>query len=601
MKISYNWLQSYFEKPLPPVTELDSIIALHSFETEGIENVDGDNVIDIDVLPNRAHDCLSHMGIAKEVSALLGDREIIERYKHDKEYPKSEINLDVDIQNTEKCRRYMGRVIENIKIGETPDWIKNFLTAVGQQSINNVVDATNFVMLDLGNPIHAFDLDKLSGPKIIIRNAETGEGITTLGQKADQVELDDSMLVIADETDPLAIAGIKGGNKAEVDSNTTNIVLEVANFEPISTRETRKKTGIATDSSKRFENELSPEIMPDIMERLTLLILEIAGTDNTKLGNIVDVYPTPTEPAIVSVELSHINTILGLELKTADVTYIFDRLNFTYTETDGRFSVSIPTERLDLRIPQDLIEEIGRVYGYENIPTQSLTDIPFTPAVSGKFALAMSVRQKLLADGYNEVMTYTFTDHGKTQVKYSADDKNFLRANLTDGLTVAFDKNKKNAPLFGTGPKDTKMFEIGTVWTPTEQLHIAIADAKGIQETTLEKYATDNNLTGADYNFNQTTTTTFTPWSPYPFTTRDISVWVPSDVTPESLEAIYGELGEGLLVRMDQVDKYEKDDRVSYAYRLVFQSMDRTLTDDEITPITDAIYKKLTDNGWEVR
>lgn len=639
MWVSYNWLQSFFKEPLPPVEELDELIALHAFETEGIEIVGNDKVIDIDVLPNRAHDCLSHIGIANDVRALLGREELVERYKHDKEYAKSDVDLKIDIQNTEKCRRYMGRVIENVTVGPTPEWVKTFLEAVGQRSINNVVDVTNFVMLDLGNPIHAFDLDKLDSPHIIVRDAKNDEHMTTLGRDQIPVDLDDSMLVIADESEPLALAGIKGGKKAEVDEGTTSIVLEIANFDPVSTRKTRQKTGIMTDSSKRFENELTPEIIPDVMDRLTKMILEVAGTENTKVGDIVDVYPEPFPQHTVSVTLDRVNLLLGVELGTSDVSDIFTRLQFPFTENDGEFTVQIPPQRMDLRIPEDLVEEIGRVYGYEKLPSLTVEDLPFEPQVNKRVEYQNRVSDILNANGFSEVMTYSFQKKGDIEVaKPVARDKGALRKNLSQGLGEALERNLYNAELFGD--ETVRLFEFGKTFAKgDESLHLAIAvgnktkkaaktagnpkdqiaavvevlntelglsleapkndDVYEINfDAVIEKLETPANYENLDVDLGEKT---FKEFSTLPFIVRDIAVWVPEGVTPDELETMYRENGTELLQRVDQFDEFTKDGKTSYAHRMVFQSMEKSLTDDEIGEVMQGIEKVLTDKGWEIR
>jgi len=243
MKISYNWLQSYFDAEIPTPERVEEILSVRSFEPEGIEVVNGDSVLDFDVLPNRAHDALSHRGIARELSAVLGESLKTDRYRR-RDVEKVSDVVDVDVQDVEKCRRYISRVIRGVKISETPNWLKDQLVAIGQKSINNVVDSTNYVMFDLGQPLHAFDMDKLSGG-IVVRNAHEGEEIVTLTGEEKSLTNDD--LVIADEESPLAVAGIKGGKKAEVDAGTVNIVLESANFNPLSTRQTSRRVGIQTD------------------------------------------------------------------------------------------------------------------------------------------------------------------------------------------------------------------------------------------------------------------------------------------------------------------------------------------------------------------
>jgi len=323
MIVSYKWLQTYFEEKLPEVEKLEEILTLGAFEVENIEKVDGDFILDIDVLPNRAHDCLSHIGIAKELSVLLefgitySNKELLETSKVE----------SILIKNKEQdlCRRYIGRKIEGVKVGPSPEWLKERLEAIGQKSINNIVDATNYVMFDIGQPLHAFDADKIDGG-IVVRNAKKGEKIVTLS--GDEVELDESILVISDEKDPLAIAGVKGGKKAEVDESTSNIILEAANFAPVNVRKTSRRLNILTDSSKRFENEITPQMAERGMEEVSSLVVEIAGGKDTKVGEVVDVYPRKTNPYKVGISLDEINQLLGTQITKKEVEGIWDRFGF---------------------------------------------------------------------------------------------------------------------------------------------------------------------------------------------------------------------------------------------------------------------------------
>jgi len=279
-------LQNYFEEKLPAPEKVAEAIILHAFEVESVDKVGDDTVFDIKILPDRAHDCLSHWGIAKEISGILG-LEIKE--KEYKTFDPKSTELKIDVQDN-KCIRYMGRIVRNIKVEPSPLWLKERIETIGQKSINNIVDAANFIMFDLGQPVHIFDADKLkveSGKlKVIVRNAKNDENITTLDKK--EIKLDDSILVIADEKDPLAIAGIKGGTKAELDLNTKNIVIEVANFNPISIRKTSKKINILTDAVKRYENEISPELCEKVMNDISSLIFKL-GTGEVE--DFVDIYP----------------------------------------------------------------------------------------------------------------------------------------------------------------------------------------------------------------------------------------------------------------------------------------------------------------------
>lgn len=637
MKVSYNWLQHHFTEKLPPIEEMDTIIALQAFETEGIEEVGNDKILDIDVLPNRAHDCLSHIGISKELSGLSGlkMKSFDELYSYKNEPQKSDLTPIVTVDNTVQCRRYMSRIIENIKIAESPQWLKDRLEALGQRSINNVVDATNYVMLDLGNPIHAFDMDKVADSSIIVRNAKDGEIMTTLGRDKIKIELDETMLVIADSVGPLALAGIKGGTKAEVDNDTVNLILEVANFEPLSTRKTRQKTGIVTDSSKRFENELTPELTGQAMEAITKLIENIASTDKTLIGEIVEEYQNPVSDWNVSVSTEHVNRLLGTKLSSSDIANIFNRYEWKYIQEDNVFTVIPPALRLDLRIAEDLIEEIGRIYGYENIENTDVSTLPYEPRINPHVYYAQRVRNILCAAGYTEVMTYVFVNKGKVETANAlASDKGALRKNLSKALVEARQRNAVNAELFNDDV--VRMFEIGTVFSLEGEyvsLGITAGNKKGILVKELEsikKVLNDAFCMDIDFetidgvlevNFEKMITGLETPltygaelqnestyidavfcsFSNQPFMTRDIAVWTTGSGAQNKLEEILNNV-ELSVCGPRLVDTFSKDNRTSYAYRLVFQADDRTLTDEEVNVIMEKINTKISEiEDWEVR
>lgn len=597
MKISYNWLQNYFEEKLPEPEVLSEGIIFHSFEVEEVEKVEDDTIFEIKVLPDRAHDCLSHFGIAKDISAIF---DLKMKEKVYKTFEQKETDLDIKIED-DKCLRYMGRIVRNIKVSESPDWLKEKLRVIGQKSINNIVDAANFVMFDLGQPIHCFDLDKLESSKIIVRNGKAGEKITTLDKK--EINLDESILVIADEKHPLAIAGIKGGTKAEVDSNTKNIVIEVANFNSTTTRKTARKINILTDAVKRYENEISPELCSITMDAITEMIFTLASGPacaDMEVLDIVDVYTKKPTQKNISISVDYINKRLGSDFSKEEIASVWKRLKFEYKEKENIFEITIPFLRIDLNGVHDLVEEVIRILGYERLE-ESLPKLNGSNAINKSYSKMLSVRQSLLQDGYSEVMTYVFRDSGEVEVLASASTKKFLRNNLTDGLKESIKLNTLNLPLLSM--KEVKVFEIGTVFfNGREEMHIAYGDKKNVVEISLEKFEVlEDNL--KDINTSKSLSLkTFKPWSIYPFITRDIAVWVSENTESDVLFNIYKELGSDLLVKDPElVDKFQKDGKVSYAYRLVFQSYERTLRDEEVNEIMEKINKKIFSLGFEVR
>ena len=277
MKISYNWLQSFFSKKLPIPEKLADLLTMHSFETEIVGKENSDFILDIDVLPNRAHDCLSHNGIAREISVLLGyPFNLVDYGKKIKEDSKKLASqlVKVEVKDKELCPRYVARVIDDVKIGPSPRWIQEKLKACGLRPISNVVDITNYVMLETGQPLHAFDLNKLASGKIIVRRAKKGEKIITLDDE--KYDLDENILVIADQKNPVCVAGIKGGRGPEIDAQTKRIVLEAANFNPQIVRQGSKQLKLETDASWRFEREIDSNLAEEAINMTAYLIQDIA-------------------------------------------------------------------------------------------------------------------------------------------------------------------------------------------------------------------------------------------------------------------------------------------------------------------------------------
>lgn len=326
MLFSYAWLSEYFETPLPSPEELSRAIIFHAFEVESIEHVAGDTIFDIKVLPDRAHDCLSHRGMAREIGAILNLSVKDPRVGATGEAHGE--TLRVTLEDQAKALRYVGTRMVGVKIGPSPAWLRERLETLGQRSINNVVDATNFVMLDVGQPLHAFDAHKIMSTggalSIDVRNARERETITTLDGK--EIALDPSMLVIASGDQPLAIAGVKGGRYAEVDTGTTDLVLEAANFNGTHVRKTSQRVGIRTDASKRFENGITPDLAGEAMDRLTALVLEVAGGEVTDRA---DVYPRVRAPYHTGISAREANAILGVELKESEIKTLLEREGFS--------------------------------------------------------------------------------------------------------------------------------------------------------------------------------------------------------------------------------------------------------------------------------
>ncbi len=774
MRVSYNWIQEHLDGKLPDAKSLAHTLTVGAYEVEAVKEVGDDFLYEIDVQPNRAHDSFAHYGIAKEVNVLTGIS--LKGYPNEISRVDFETEFSVEV-NDKNCKRYISREIRGVKLGPSPEELKKKLETIGQKSINNIVDCTNVVMFDLGQPLHAFDSDKLSGKKILVRTVEAETQFTTLDNK--EVKFAGNEMVIADEKDVLAIAGIKGGKKAEVAEGTVNLLLEAANFDAVAIRKTRRALQIDTESSKRFERDITPLWAEIAMNRLTEMLLKYASDENTKVGSIIDVYPRKAGQYKTGVSVNEVNKYLGTNLSESEISNILDRLHFEHNKVkplenivemaksfvgrpykygasvlfdapeafdcssftsylykeagasiprmsidqyvfsskigkdnllpgdlifsntgilnrkidtesiefmkgiqvpegvdhcgiylgndevihcteennagvtiediknstrfqnivgygrvvnpdEERFVVTVPDERIDVRIKEDLIEEIARVYGYSNIGNNEVKRetarlLDKTQYYSLEFA------DFLLSLGYTDVMTYTLQSKGDVQISNPlTKDKGFLRNNLSDGLKESLELNTRNIDLLGLG--EVRIFEIGKVFKGEEEfltLGIANSNAKSLKKT-IEELKNKFSLSDADFEIKEKVAEInldkiisklpevdqnsfykiqkeFSPkqykaFSIYPFIVRDIAVWVPQNVSEEDVWNLIKENAGDLVVQNRLFDKFEKDGNVSYAFRIVFQSFEKTLTDEQINSIMEKVSQVLnSQTGWKVR
>lgn len=635
MKLSYSWLQDYFADPLPKPSDVAEALTFHAFEIESLDNPEGEAIIDLKITPNRGHDALCHRGVAKEIAAVYGRPLLADPLSLEAKpdiSKESEI-LTVDIEDPHACPRYSAAVMRGVKVGPSPEWLKSRLESIGQRSINNVVDATNYVMFNLGQPLHAFDMAHLEAKdgkySIFVRHAAEGEEMETLDGVAR--ELAESMLVIGDgnSSKALGVAGVKGGMSSGISEKTTDIIIESANFDGVSTRKTAKALGLRTDASSRFEHEISAELTPYALAACVKLIGELAGGE---VEGFRDVYCTPEKQRTVSVSVERANALLGLSLSAADLEDIFKRLGFTYTRVDDSFAVIAPFERLDLRIPEDLVEEIGRIHGLEDIKPE-LPEATAPAAINKRFYYMDRVRQALVENGFSEVYTSSFVPAGKGDVEVmnpAAQDKPMLRRDLSTNLAPALAMNSRNAPLLGVSA--TKIFEIGTIFfDETEEVHLALGVEAGKKQTEAAFEEAEKVLAEAlgvavsaetkdgirEYNFSQlleklpapsvyeerapTLKLQYKPFSLYPFVLRDIALWVPAHTEIKNIENILREHAGPMLVRLDLFDTFTKGEQTSYAFHLVFQSKEKTLTDAEINEVMQGVTSALTEQGYTIR
>ncbi|MFQ6611169.1 MAG: phenylalanine--tRNA ligase subunit beta, partial [Fidelibacterota bacterium] len=326
-----------------------------------------DTVFSMDITPNRG-DCFSHLGIAREVALL--ENTSINKPEIDLEetgHPISD-QIKIDIQAADGCPRYAARVINNVKVGPSPKWLVEKLQSIGLKSINNVVDAANYVLMDFGHPMHTFDLDKLSAKHIHVRYARENESMVLLDDS--EKKLTQDHLLICDGDEPVALAGIMGGRDSEISNGTTNILIESAYFNPVIIRKGAKKLDLSTDASKRFERDTDIKNLIPAMNYLSELIVDLAGGEVAK--GILDVYPKKKNAVNVILSLEKCNNLLGISLSKREIITILEKLNISCVEEKNHINCAIPTYRNDLTREVDLIEEIARVYGYEKIPESKI-------------------------------------------------------------------------------------------------------------------------------------------------------------------------------------------------------------------------------------
>ena len=365
MLISYNWLRELSGTKLDPQEVREGLTNV-GLAVDAVESRADDFVLDVEVPSNRG-DCLSHVGIAREVAVI--DKSKIADFKFElktKEGKASDLTA-VEILDSDLCPRYAARVVRGVKIAPSPDWLVRSLETIGPRPINNVADLTNYVLHELGQPLHAFDLEKLGEQRIVVRRAAKGEAIKTL----DGVErkLDADMLVIADAKRPVAVAGIMGGEESEISSTTSDVLVESAYFDPASVRRTSRLLGLHTEASHRFERGVDPEGVIRAQQRCVALICEIAGGVATE--DALDVYPNPLPTRVAELRPQRVETITGLQVENEEMSRILSALGFQLREENrAKLAFTIPSWRHDVAIEEDLVEEVARHTGFDKIKSE---------------------------------------------------------------------------------------------------------------------------------------------------------------------------------------------------------------------------------------
>jgi len=467
MNFAYSWLQSFFKKRLPKPEKLAELLTMHSFEVGEVKKVGKDYILDIDVLPNRAPDCFSHLGIAREIAVITGLKYtgLTCVISEDKKI-KAKDFVSVEVKNKLACPRYTARVITDVKVGPSPKWIQERLKICGLRPINNIVDIANYVMLETGQPLHAFDGEKLAEKKIIVRFAQNREKIVTLDEE--KYDLSEDILVIADLKKPVAIAGVKGGKIPEIDKKTKIVVLESANFELRTIRRGSKKLGLITDASLRFEHGIDPNLTEFAINRAAYLIQEIAKGKIAQ--GLVDVYPKKVFPKRIRLDLDYVERLLGVKIPKKEIKNILQQLNFKISKVEPwKVEVEVPTRRLDISIPEDLIEEIGRIYGCQKIPSLFPTVALIPPKRNLEIFWEDNIKNILKEVGLTETYNYSFISEKEAKIfRYQPKDlievenpisieQKYLRPSLIPNLLKNVQKNQKYFI-------DIKVFELGKIF-----------------------------------------------------------------------------------------------------------------------------------------
>lgn len=465
MKLSYNWLKEYVDGA-PGPEELAEGLTMSGSEVETIRDLDGDKIMNLEITSNRP-DCLNIIGLAREASAIFDrDLRVPDMKLSEKTQEADGPTVKCIIKNKQLCPYYTARVMAGVRVKETGEKINKRIRVLDMRPVNNVVDVTNFCLIETGQPMHAFDLDRIKGAKVIIREAARNEKIITI----DGVErtLEPGMLVIADSDRPIAIAGIMGGKDTEVTENTENILLESAYFDPVSVRRTARSLGLSSDSSYRFERGVDKGMIRAASDRAAELISVETG------GRICALYhdgSLSADEVLIKFDVEKAARILGVSLDKEKVKRIFNRLGMRCTAKDGVLSVKVPSFREDLKREVDLVEEVARIYGYDKIPETITKFVPQVRRKERPRLVEEKLRATLASSGLNEVMTHSlisekaaerFSELSERTVELQnplSEEQKVLTPQLLDGMlrVISWNINRKNA--------DLALFELGKIYT----------------------------------------------------------------------------------------------------------------------------------------
>ena len=440
-----------------------------------------DTLIELDLTPNRP-DAMSHIGVARDLSAILN----LDLRKPSLKLAESKIDASseysVEIEDKVGCPRFAVRIIKNVKIDQSPDWLSKSLESIGIRSINNIVDASNYVLMELGHPIHTFDMDKLSGNKIIVRSSSKGEKVVTL----DGIEqkLPEDTVLVCDDEKPIGIGGIMGLQNSEVSHDSTNLLIECAYFDPGKIRKSSKKLGLYTEASKRFERGCDPNDIEYALDRVCSIIVETAGGE--VLNGVIDVYPSIIEKVKIQLRQKRINSVIGMEVPETTVKNILNRLEFEIKSENKEFiELLIPTFRPDVEREIDVIEEVARIIGYDNIPPSEHALIPLSTSMDSNESQNIQLKNILVGFGFNEIYTNSLMpydlwklsgdDNDPVKVRKPVSmDMECLRSSLMPRMLEAASYN------FNRQRNSVRLFEDGIVIIPDDKSETGVKETHKI-------------------------------------------------------------------------------------------------------------------------
>jgi phenylalanyl-tRNA synthetase beta chain len=468
MKINIDWLTDYVEISETP-QELADALTMAGLEVEGIEEVSGQTVLEVSVTPNRP-DWLCHLGVAREVAAIFGRDLTLPEVEVPESGPDVQALTTIEIEDPEGCPRYSGKVMLGIKMGTAPEEIQRRLESIGIRSISNVVDATNYAMMELGQPLHAFDYNRLAENRIVVRRAAQGEVLETLDEQ--KRELDSSDLLICDGLGPVALAGIMGGLDSEVMDGTTDLLLESACFDPPMIRRSARRLGLSSEASYRFERGTDPSGTVTAVNRLAYLIHQWAGGEVCQ--GTWDAHPRPEATRTVPFRMERVSAFLGVEVPEAEAVSALEKLELEPAMgKDDTWSVTVPGFRRDVSREEDVIEEVARIYGYDRIPVTMPVGRTVPVKTDPLESLLADVKESLEGLGFSEAITYSFISRENIEelglgggpepvalMNPISEDMTVMRPSVLPGILKALRTNLSRRV------EQVKLYETGRVFLP---------------------------------------------------------------------------------------------------------------------------------------